>query len=261
MADTSYRFEVGQLDCLVVSDGYLSLPGEHKMDVNILFIRTANHKILVDTGCGISPQKGAGKLVENLAAEGITASDIDLIIHTHGHSDHVGGNTDAQGQPVFANARHLIHKTEWDYWIGRLNDKKVEVGMQQMMLEVARKNLLPLKDRFDFIENQLEIVPGIKYTLAPGHTPGNLILMLSSGRKQVLCIGDLVHDPQEFVRPEMYKMIDASPDLAFNTRVEILSRAANDKIHVFASHFAFPGLGRVVLEGETLKWRAAGKAR
>jgi glyoxylase-like metal-dependent hydrolase (beta-lactamase superfamily II) len=258
MADMSYRFETGQLDCMIVSDGYLSLPGEHNMDVNILFIRTANHRILVDTGCGVSPQKGAGKLLENLAAEGIKAADIDMIIHTHGHSDHVGGNTDAKGKAVFANARHIIHKKEWDYWIDRIKENKAEVGMQQMMLEVAKKNLLPLKDRFDFIENQVEIVPGIRFNLAPGHTPGNIILMLSSGLKQLLCIGDLVHDPEEFIHPEMYKMIDSSPDLAFNTRVDILSRAAKGKIPVFASHFAFPGVGRVVLQGETLKWRRIG---
>ena len=144
--------------------------------------------------------------------------------------------------------------------MGRLNEKNVEAGMQQMMIEEARKNLLPLKDRFDFIENQVEIVPGIKFSLAPGHTPGNIILMLSSGLKQTLCIGDLVHDPQEFIRPELYKMIDCTPDQAFNTRVEILSRAANDRLPIFASHFAFPGLGRVVLKGKTLTWRAIGKA-
>jgi len=259
MTYTSYQVQVGQLDCRVFSDGYLTLPGERKMDVNILFIRTGNHRILVDTGCGVSPQKGAGRLVENLAAGGIKPADVDMIIHTHGHSDHVGGNTDAQGKPVFVNARHVIHRQEWDFWMNRLKDKKVETGMPQMMLEVARKKLLPLKDRFDFIENEPEIIPGIKYNLAPGHTPGNLILMLTSGLRQLLCIGDLVHDPQEFVHPELYKMIDSAPELAYSTRVDILSRAARDKIAVFASHFAFPGLGRMVLKGETLSWRAIRK--
>jgi glyoxylase-like metal-dependent hydrolase (beta-lactamase superfamily II) len=259
MAGTSYRFEVGQLECMAVSDGYLSLPGERKMDVNLLFIRSGKRRILVDTGCGISPQKGAGKLLENLETEGIKPSDIDMIIHTHGHSDHVGGNTDSQGKPVFTKARHVIHKKEWDYWINRLEQKQAAEGMQQMMLEVARKNLLPLKERFDLIENQVEIFPGIKFTLAPGHTPGNIILMLASGPRQLLCIGDLVHDPQEFTHPEMYKMIDSEAELAYKTRLEILSRAAKDKIPVFAAHFSFPGLGRMVQKGETLQWRAIQK--
>ena len=255
MAGTVYRFNIGQLACMAVSDGYLSLPGDQRMDVNLLYIRTGNHQILVDTGCGVSPQKGAGKLLENLQAEGIKAADIDMIIHTHGHSDHVGGNTDAQGKPVFINARHVIHKTEWDYWINRLDQKQAAEGMQQMMLEVARKNLLPLKDRFDLIENKIEIIPGIKFSLAPGHTPGNLILMLSSGPQQLLCIGDLVHDPQEFAHPELYRMIDTEADLAYKTRQEILLRAAKDRIAVFAAHFAFPGLGRMVQKDGLLQWR------
>ncbi len=259
MADKSYRFEVGQLACTVLSDGFLTLPGDRRLDVNILFVRSERHKILIDTGCGISPQKGAGRLLENLASEGIKPAEIDMIIHTHGHSDHVGGNTDSQGKPVYANARHIMHRQEWDYWMGRLAAKKAEAGMPAMMLEVARKNLLPLKERFDLVESQVEIVPGIKYSLAPGHTPGNLILMLSSGLKQLLCIGDLVHDPDEFIHPELYRMIDSSPDQAHNVRQEILSRAARDKIAVFASHFSYPGLGRMALKGDILHWRAIGK--
>jgi glyoxylase-like metal-dependent hydrolase (beta-lactamase superfamily II) len=256
MAGTGYRLQIGELDCTVVSDGYLSLPGDRKMDVNLLFIRTGNHKIMIDTGCGVSPQKSAGKLVQNLESEGVKASDIDLIIHTHGHSDHVGGNTDEKGKPVFANARHVIHKLEWDYWIGRLEQKPAPEGMQKMMLEVARKNLLPLKDRFDLVDKEMEIVPGIKFSLAPGHTPGNIILMLSSGPKQLLCIGDLAHDPDEFVHPEMYRMIDSLPDQAHSSRIEVLSKAAESRIPVFAAHFAYPGLGRMVKKGDVLQWRA-----
>jgi glyoxylase-like metal-dependent hydrolase (beta-lactamase superfamily II) len=261
MAGKGYRIEIGALDCIVVSDGYLTLPGDRKMDVNLLFIRTGNHKIMVDTGCGISPQKSAGKLLENLAAEGVKASDIDLIIHTHAHNDHVGGNTDAHGKPVFPNARHIIHKKEWDYWMERMEQKPAPEGMQKMMLEVARKNLLPLKDRFDLIDKQMEIVPGIKFNLAPGHTPGNIILMLSSGAKQLLCIGDLVHDPDEFIHPELYRMIDSLPDQAYSSRLEILTKAAESKVPVFAAHFAFPGLGKMVKKGDVLQWRGinAGK--
>jgi glyoxylase-like metal-dependent hydrolase (beta-lactamase superfamily II) len=257
----SYQFKVGQLDCAVFSDGYLSLPGEKKMDLNILLIRSNGRTILVDTGTGVSPQVGSGKLLQNLAAEGIKPEDIDTVIHTHGHSDHVGGNTDAQGKPVFTQARHVMHKQEWDFWEARCREKNLEPGMQTMMAEVARGNLLPLKERFDLVEKKLEILPGIRFMLAPGHTPGNVILMLASGTQQLLCIGDLVHDPQEFLHPEMYRMIDSVPDQAYNTRVGILNRAAKDKLPVFASHFAYPGLGRVVLKGDVLTWRAAANSR
>jgi glyoxylase-like metal-dependent hydrolase (beta-lactamase superfamily II) len=220
-----------------------------------LFIRTGKRNILIDTGCGISTQINAGKLLQNLAAEGIKSTDIDTIIHTHGHTDHIGGNTDKDGKPAFTNARHIIHKTEWDYWIKRISQPQEEETKGPPMVAVARKNLLPLQDRFDLIDGEGEILPGIKYNLAPGHTPGNIVLTVADGKKQLLCIGDLIHDPQEFARPDMYKMIDSSPDQALRSRIDVLSQAAKTAILVFACHFSFPGVGYIVQTGDTLGWK------
>src|ERR1035437_4019238 len=143
MADGSLRFRIGEFDCRVISDGFIEMR-QGKLDISCLFITTMQHKVLLDTGCGGSMQPTTGKLLQNMQADGITASEIDTIIHTHAHSDHIGGNTDANGQPVFPNARHFIHKKEWTYWIDRLSGPPAEEKGPPMMATV-RKNLLALQ--------------------------------------------------------------------------------------------------------------------
>lgn len=254
MSNPSFHFKVGEMDCLFVSDGFLTMGPGGKLDVTSIFIRTGQSNILVDTGCGVSPQVNAGKLLQNLEAEGIKPADIDTIIHTHGHSDHIGGNTDKDGQPVFSNARHIIHRIEWEYWLKKINQPEEETKGPPMV-GVARKNLLPLRDRFDLIDGNGEIMPGIKYSLAPGHTPGNIVLSISSGEEHLLCIGDLIHDPDEFMKPEMYKMIDYSPEQALRSRNDVLSQAEKNNTLVFACHFSFPGLGYIVTTDSVMGWK------
>ncbi len=130
MAKTSFNFNLGKFECMVISDGTIIVPDAPSlkpsssaairsgtlMDVMCLFINTGKHKVLVDTGCGDGFQSTAGKLVQNLKAEGINGADIDTIIYTHGHADHVGGSFDSKGRAVFPNARHRVLKEEWDYW-------------------------------------------------------------------------------------------------------------------------------------------------
>ena len=253
MADGSFRFRIGELDCMVISDGFLTV-GPGRMDISCLFIRTGQHQILIDTGCGVSNQTKAGKLLQNMQAEGVSAAAIDTIIHTHAHSDHIGGNTDESGKAAFPNARHIIHQTEWDYWMDRLSKPQTE-EKGPPMVAAARKNLLPLRDRFDFVAGEGDILPGIKFNLAPGHTPGNTVITLSSGGKQLLCIGDLIHDPLEFTQPDKYGMIDFSHEQAIHWRNEVLSQAAASRSLVWACHFPFPGLGHIGRQGDLFDWQ------
>ena len=143
MQDTTYRFNVGKFKCMSVSDGTLSdAPGEEEPErepqvhsLNCLYIDTGEHRILVDTGCGDVFQATAGKMLPNLEAEGIKRSDIDRIIFTHGHLDHVGGANDTQGKPVFPNARYITSEKEWECWVTPAESTE----LQQMFFATARK--------------------------------------------------------------------------------------------------------------------------
>jgi glyoxylase-like metal-dependent hydrolase (beta-lactamase superfamily II) len=253
MADGSLRFRIGEFDCRIISDGFIEMR-QGRLDVGCLFIMTGKRKIMIDTGSGDSFQPTTGKLLQNMRNEGVDPAGIDTIIHTHAHIDHIGGNTDKNGQPVFFNARYVIHKLEWTYWMDRLKAPPVE-EKGPSMLATARKNLLPLQDRFRTIEDEADILPGISFKLAPGHTPGNTIVTLSSGGMQLVCIGDLIHDPLEFKQPDMYGMIDFSHEQAIHWRNEVLSQAAASQSLVWACHFPFPGVGHIRRQGDLFDWQ------
>jgi glyoxylase-like metal-dependent hydrolase (beta-lactamase superfamily II) len=266
MGDTGFRFNIGKLECLVITDGTLIVPDSmpakpsgrpdmskgQNMDVCSLLIDTGEHKVLIDTGCGSGFQSTTGKLVQNLEAEGIRPADIDIIIHTHGHMDHVAGSFDAGGKPVFSNARYIVSKKEWDCWVNR-----PERAQLSPMFSAARKYYLPVPEIFELVEDHAAPLPGFAILPAPGHTPGSIVLEISSGKNNLLCIGDMIHSAIEFSDPGHYSFLDVDPDQAIVTRNTFLSAAAQSHSPVFACHFPFPGLGKIVQKGEILGWRPA----
>jgi glyoxylase-like metal-dependent hydrolase (beta-lactamase superfamily II) len=261
MVNTGFRIDIGKFKCTVISDGTLSpsaepnkQPDTQNGDVdylNCLLIDTGEHKILIDTGCGGGFQSTAGKLVQNLEDEGIKRSDITRIIFTHGHLDHAGGAFDAKGKPVFPNAHYFVSKKEWEYWA--TNQDKSE--LQTMLFASARRNLLPIRDQFDLVEQNVDALPGIKLIAASGHTPGNSMLEISSGDDRLLCVGDIIHSPKEFTAPECYALFDVVPEQAIRTRTQAISQAAKSGKLIFACHFPFPGLGYIQQAGNTLGWK------
>ncbi|OGO02016.1 MAG: hypothetical protein A2Y90_05900 [Chloroflexi bacterium RBG_13_52_12] len=219
--------------------------------LNCLIINTGDHKILIDTGCGDGFQSTAGRLVKNMEAEGIKRSDIDRIIITHGHIDHASGSFDSKGKPVFPNARYITSDREWEYWAAQPGSNE----LQNMFFSAARKNLLPIRDQFDLVKDDIEILPGIKLVSAPGHTPGNVMVEISSGGNRLLCIGDIMHSQHEFINPEILISFDVVPEQALSTRARILSDVAESGTLVFACHFAFPGLGYITRDEGAFAWQ------
>jgi glyoxylase-like metal-dependent hydrolase (beta-lactamase superfamily II) len=260
MVTRSFRFKIGAFQCTVVSDGIIGgagpplkgSPGElgEPMDVNCLLIEQGQRKILVDTGCGSGFEASAGKLLQNLLKEGVNPDQVDTIIYTHGHPDHVCGSFDSHGKPVFPQARHIILRKEYDSWA-----TMPDTSQHYVMFASARKYLLPMRDQCDLVEEEAEVIPGIRLLPAYGHTLGHAMLEISSEKQRLLCIGDLIHSKVEFTNPEYLTFLDFVPEQAVRLRTEGISKIAASGVLVFACHFPFPGIGHFVHKGAILSWQ------
>ena len=288
MATEIYRFHVGDFQCMAVSDGthtygpptfpppavflFTNAPrellgqilGKHGLQLEqwqewvspyiCLVINTGEHRVLVDTGANGLTQN-TGKLLQNLKNEGIQLEDIDSVILTHGHPDHIGGNTDSEGKLTFPNARYFMWKGEWDFWNSEEAVLRLDEHTRDILVGYARKNLPPIQDQLHLVDRETEILPGIQAVSAPGHTPGHMALAVSSRREQLLCISDTVLDPIHLERPEWCAVVDLDPRQVEATRHKILTRAVTENALVLAFHFPFPGLGHVVPRAQRWHWQ------
>ncbi len=251
MVESAHHFNIGEFSCIVFNDGTLDAEGEI-YGLNCLYIASGSHKILVDNGCGSGFQPATGKLVKNMEGEGIRCGDITHVIFTHGHVDHVCGTCDKQGNHIFPNARYIALAKEWDYWTEPPGDNE----MQNMFFKPARKNLVPARQRFDLVKDNYEVLPGIKLIMAPGHTPGNLVIEITSRGEKLLGVGDIIHSQREFTDPKCLVAFDVAPEAAVKTKLKILTKAAKEGTFVFACHFTFPGLGYIREKNGVLGWEA-----
>lgn len=170
----------------------------------------------------------------------------------------MGGNTDGEGKRVFRNARYFIWKDEWDYWNADETKRSFQGTGREGALQLTLKNLDPLKGRVELIKREGEFIPGIGAIKAPGHTPGHMALLISSGGKDLLCLADTVHHVIHLEHPEWATAIDFDRERVIATRRNLLGQAAREQSLVFATHMPFPGLGHVVPKGNAWQWLPIG---
>lgn len=210
-------------------------------------VNTGKELILFDTGNGYLPDEyeqlkqrmPRGNIVERLAQLGHQPQDVDIVICTHGHPDHIGGLTKA-GEPVFPNARYVFGAAEFEFWKKGENVREARKFNRELFVKIC----VPLSNRSTFIKPGDEVVPGITAVDAFGHSPGLLAFHLESEGKQFMIIADtLTHYVMAVQRPEWYFEMDDEKDKAVASRKRILDRLATDRIFFSGFHMPFPSVG------------------
>jgi glyoxylase-like metal-dependent hydrolase (beta-lactamase superfamily II) len=269
MIGDSYRFKVGNFDCIIFCDIeehfpasqiISSIPKEeiereleshgydpNKIDfsMNLPYIQTVHGRVLVDTGL-----QRKQDLPASLEAAGIAPETIDHVILSHGDGDHIGGVAYSDGKLTYPNAHYTISKATWEH--GMAEAQKTESPDL-----IARRSLSAIQDRIDLVEGETEVLPGIRVLPAPGHKPGHMAVLIESRGERLLHIVDAAHHPIQVVHPDWSPNADREPDVAAQTRQALFERAANENLLVMAYHFPFPGVGHIVREADHLMWRPA----
>jgi glyoxylase-like metal-dependent hydrolase (beta-lactamase superfamily II) len=219
-------------------------------------LNTGKHTILFDTGNGANgfiPRPNGGWLAGELKSAGFDPGDIDIVVLSHGHPDHVGGMME-NGAPLFPKARYVIAAAEYDYWA----PEGKHSGELEKLAAVFRANAVPFAERFSFIKPGDEVAPGVHALDAAGHTPGHLVFIVESGSQRMLFWNDCAHHHvASLARPDWHCVFDIDKEQAAATRKRIYSLAATDRLPVFGYHMPYPSLGFVEpREGSGYRWIA-----
>jgi len=271
-----YRVKFGQFEITTILDGAVQLGGPHpifgenqpaetvqafaqenflppeQMEISFapVIVNTGNEVVLFDAGNGARRRPNAGKLASVLGEAGLTPDQIDIVVITHCHPDHIGGLME-DGDPLFPNARYLIGETEYDFWSSedRLS------GPTEGVAKLVQANVVPLAEKMTFLKPEGEVVPGIRAINAFGHTPGMLTFHVESEGKRLLIMADVTnHYVVSLMKPEWHVRFDMDKDAAVATRKRILDMLATDRFPVTGYHMPFPAIGYIEKTGDGYRW-------
>lgn len=228
-------------------------------------------RILIDTGAGNHkvrpgiPLFGAlnTPFMQRLAAAGFEPADIDLVVCTHLHVDHVGWNTTLEAGawiPTFPRARYVFPMADADYWdprnLARFPTKVGEAVNEGFFVDSVQ----PILDRglAELVSGVVEIAPGVRLDPAPGHTPGSQTITVTSRGETALFVGDVVHHPLQIMNPTWNSIFCEDAELARRSRYDVLQRVVNENAIMIPAHFAGEHMVRIVRTGAGLVPAAAG---
>ncbi len=225
-------------------------------------VRTRHHTILIDTCIGNDKTRPArpawnqrhGPFLDDLAAAGVRPEEVDFVLCTHLHPDHVGWNTrldDGRWVPTFPNARYVFARREYAFWEARHRDAPDDGG------GAFADSVLPVMEARQavLVGADYQIEDGVWFEPAPGHTEGNVVINVRSGAERAVFAGDVMHHPVQLVRPDWSSAFCEDPALSAATRRKLIEACADTDTILVPAHFASPTLGRIVRAGDAFGWR------
>lgn len=226
---------------------YVDKDGKLVLCIQSYVIETPHHKIMVDTCVGNHKPRphrpfwhmmASDRYERSLAAAGLTVNDIDFVMCTHLHVDHVGWNTrleNGQWVPTFPKARYLFGRKELDFWMGQPN--RHEVGGGSFV-----DSVIPIVEAkaCDLVDDGHDLGKGLSLHLLPGHTPGQLGLDVVRGKDRAYFVGDAIHSPLQVVLPDLSTGFDTDKQQARETRRAFLEACASDGRWLVPCHFRGP---------------------
>ncbi len=274
-----YRFNVGDFEVTALHDGHTNyevnatrFPNAPVDDViklmdaqfipskpgvspfNTMIVNTGSKLILIDAGFANNGAPTTGQMAANMAAAGISPAQIDTVLISHFHPDHINGLRTKEGQLVYPNAEIIVPSREVAHY---LDEAKMNAAPEAARgsFQVARRVFIPNLKDVKQAEAGKEWMPGITAIQSDGHTPGHISFVVSSGTKSLLVIGDASNDPRIFARnPDWHLGFDLDKAQAVASRRKLLDMAAADKMQVSFYHAAFPATGYVAKSGTGFDW-------
>jgi glyoxylase-like metal-dependent hydrolase (beta-lactamase superfamily II) len=234
--------------------------GKLRMSIHALVLESQGKRIVVDTCIGndkvrSNPVWSNLKLpfLDDLKKAGFARDDIDSVVCTHLHVDHVGWNTTLENGrwvPTFPHASYIVGGTEWDYF-SKVEDKDSRAPVEDSVRPVVDSGHAKLVDSNFRITDEVWLEP------TPGHTPGHHSVRISSMGQEAVITGDLIHHPVQFLYPEWDDSFDYDLPMAKKTRRAFAEKYADTDVLVFGTHFATPSCGRITKSGGAFKFTAA----
>jgi glyoxylase-like metal-dependent hydrolase (beta-lactamase superfamily II) len=278
-----YRFKIGDFEVTTIYDGAVSVPKVHpifgknqkiedvqayltenhlptdKMKISFtpVIVNTGKEVVLFDTGYGEERRaNGAGLTAAALASAGFSADQIDVVVVTHCHPDHVSGLMEGD-KAMFPNARYVTGDVEYNFW----SNKDLLDSTNKSMVGRAKAvhaNVVPLAGKMKFLKPGEDVATGITSIEAFGHTPGHLIYNIESNGKRFVIFADTTnHYVASLAKPDWHCVFDMDAEKAVTTRKKVLDMLAADKVPCSGYHMPFPAVGYVEKDGSGYRWVAA----
>ena len=269
-----HRFKIGTAEIVAILDGYFDLNTElmpkastetvqeiqraHFMPtgktvrsaINTYIVNTGNNLTLIDTGARDYLGPTVGKFPANLAAAGYSPEQVDRIILTHMHPDHIGGVIDTSGARVFPNATMHANEGDWSFWRDPQMKAKAD-AVNASFFDIAKSSSDAYEDRAELYKFGRDLGDGITALDMSGHTPGHSGLVIESNGSSLFILGDVVHSaPLQFTHPEWGIAFDVDQEAAIKARMRSLDMAATDRVMIAGMHIPFPGIGYVEKRGK-----------